>query len=114
RVFSVFHLSATQHTSPSLVPYTTLFRSDGPFDGGGPDGRTSVWAWQPHIKAQILQGIGYWANVLQLQGDQGPAVLNVGTDGEEGNAFGYSPPGLSGKDSRTLLQRHFQGLPVAE
>src|SRR5690606_41425644 len=83
RVFSVFHLSATQHTSPSLVPYTTLFRSDGPFDGGGPDGRTSVWAWQPHIKAQILQGIGYWANVLQLQGDQGPAVLNVGTDSEE-------------------------------
>lgn len=87
---------------------------DGPFDGGGPDGRTSVWAWQPHIKAQILQGIGYWANVLQLQGDQGPAVLNVGTDSEEGNAFGYSPPGLNGKDSRTLLQRHFQGLPVAE
>src|SRR5690606_2974348 len=59
------------------------------------------------------RGVGYWANVLQPQGEQGPAILNIGTDDEEGNAFGYSPDGLGGTDSRTLLQRHFQGLPVA-
>lgn len=72
----------------------------------------SKWRWEPHIKSQVVQGIEYWAEVLQPQGDQGPAIINVGTDDGQGNAWGYSPQANGQTDSRTILQRHFQGLPV--
>src|SRR5690554_2494612 len=85
----------------------------GPSDGEWYPGRDpSTWAWKPNIQQQVVQGMGYWADVLQLPEGQGPAVLNVGTVDMDGNAFGGSPIGEYGADSRTLFQRHFQGLPV--
>lgn len=85
-----------------------------PSDGvWGKEGETSLWPWQPHIKKHVLKGISYWAEMLQPQGDQGPAILNIATDDTEENAFGGSEQGDGGADHRNLLQRHFQGLPVA-
>src|SRR5690554_3125647 len=86
--------------------------ADGPYAEGENGPLVSPWPWEPHLKQQVLQGMGYLAQVLQPQGDQGLAIVNVGTEPTEANAFGYSPLGNRGTDFRTLMQRHFQGLPV--
>ena len=96
----------------------TIFevRFFGPGDGyyleEGTHKKTSAWEWQPHLVDQVVQGIGYWAQILRPQGDQGPAIVNVGTDQTRGNASFSSPQANQRTDHRTLLQRQLQGLPV--
>lgn len=88
--------------------------ADGPYIEYLDFRQESTWAWEPQLREQVLQGAKYWAQILKPQGDQGPAIINVGTDDERGNASASSPQAETGgvEDSRTVLQRHFQGLPI--
>lgn len=74
---------------------------------------SSAWPWEPYMYAPIVRGMEYWAEIIQPADGAGPASINIGTDSEPNNAFAYSPPGNGGMDSRTLLQRRLQGLPVS-
>lgn len=83
---------------------------DGPFLKDGGEENVSSWHWQPQLKTQVIQGVQYWAEVLQPARGEGPAIINLGTDDEEGNAYGLSPS--SNGDSLNFMQRHFFGLRI--
>ncbi len=88
--------------------------ADGPFvpDDDTPQSSTWSWAGQPTLIPQINQGVRYWASLIQPQGGLGPAIINIGTDNDQGNAFGMSPQGDGGTNPKTLLQMQLQGLPI--
>ena len=86
---------------------------DGPYIEDEDDVASSVWPWEPYMYGSIARGLEYWAEVVMPASGATPAIINIGTDSEEGNAFAYSPPGSGGTDSRTLFQRRLQGLPVS-
>ena len=85
---------------------------DGPFVPDDDEPQSSTWSWQPRLIQQINQGVRYWASLIQPQGGLGPAVINIGTDDETGNAFGMSPQGDGGQGPKSLLQMQLQGLPI--
>ncbi|HCB1212343.1 TPA: hypothetical protein MYN70_006065, partial [Klebsiella pneumoniae] len=62
---------------------------DGPFDERH---NTSFWSWQGHeaYKNEIVDGLSYWAEILQIQGNNPPTIVNIGTSDEPGNAYGGS------------------------
>lgn len=72
----------------------------------------STWSWEPHLIQQINQGVRYWASLIQPQGNLGPAIINIGTDDSQGNAFGASPMGSQG-GGKSWLQMQLQGLPLS-
>ena len=57
---------------------------DGIFD----DSETSFWSWQGHeaYKNEIVEGLRYWAEILQPQGDNPATIVNIGTVDMPGNA----------------------------
>ncbi|MFC4297671.1 autotransporter domain-containing protein [Castellaniella hirudinis] len=88
-----------------------FYPGDGVFFPGS-GGKVSTWSWQPHLIEQVNQGVRYWASLIQPQGGLGPAIVNIGTDDEEGNAFGASPSGDAGQ-GKSWLQMQLQGLPLS-
>ncbi|MGB7524965.1 MAG: autotransporter, partial [Castellaniella sp.] len=88
--------------------------ADGPFVPDDDTPKSSTWSWadQPYLIPQINQGVRYWASLIQPQGGLGPAIINIGTDNDQGNAFGLSPQGDGGTHPKTLLQMQLQGLPI--
>lgn len=85
---------------------------DGPYDPNDTPPQISTWAWQPHLITQINQGVRYWASLIQPQGGLGPAIINIGTSNEQGNASGGSVQGDGGQNPKTLLQMQLQGLSI--
>lgn len=88
--------------------------ADGPFwpDDDEPDSSSWSWSDKPHLIPQINQGVRYWASLIQPQGGLGPAIINIGTADDTGDAFGSSPGGDGGSNPKSLLQMQLQGLPI--
>lgn len=86
---------------------------DGPFDERH---NTSFWSWQGHeaYKNEIVDGLSYWAEILQIQGNNPPTIVNIGTSDEPGNAYGGSPTANDGQSSLTQMQQSIFGLSPAE
>lgn len=86
---------------------------DGPFDERH---NTSFWSWQGHdaYKNEIVDGLSYWAEILQVQGNNPPTIVNIGTSDEAGNAYGGSPTANDGQSSLTQMQQSIFGLSPAE
>lgn len=72
----------------------------------------SAWHWRPELIDQIVQGMEYWAEVIQPVGNAGPAVIHIGTDSVPSNAFGFSPSAPDGGMDKTFLQHLLQGRPA--
>lgn len=85
---------------------------DGPFDN---QGNTSYWSWQGHeaYKNEIVDGLGYWAEILQTQGNNPPTIVNIGTSNVSGNAYGGSPEANDGQSALTQMQQNIFGLTPA-
>jgi subtilase-type serine protease len=81
-------------------------------DGEFVDGSSSSWSWNPVYQDHIMGGLAYWAEILQPQGSNPPSIINIGTDDEEGNAFGGAPTASKGKTAFTVLQQNIQGMKV--
>lgn len=85
---------------------------DGPYLSWGDEEGASVWPWRADLQDQILGGLQYWAEVIQPVGSNGPSIVNIGTDDEEGNAFGGSPGVVENGEQRSLFQQNIQGRTV--
>lgn len=85
---------------------------DGVFDD---DSGTSFWSWDGHqaYKGQLLEGISYWAEILQPQGDNPATIVNIGTINDPGNAYGGSPTANDGQSAFTQMQQNIFGLSPA-
>src|SRR5690606_26168208 len=84
---------------------------DGSFDGD----KTSFWSWQGYqaYKDQVVDGLGYWAEILQPQGTNHATVVNIGTVDMPGNAYGGSPGASGGQSALTQMQQNIFGLSPA-
>lgn len=84
---------------------------DGSFDGDS----TSFWSWQGHeaYKEQVVDGLSYWAEILQPQGNNPATILNIGTVNMPGNAYGGSPAANGGQSTLTQMQQNIFGLSPA-
>lgn len=84
---------------------------DGVFD----DSETSFWSWQGHeaYKNEIVEGLRYWAEILQPQGDNPATIVNIGTVDMPGNAYGGSLEANGGKSALTQMQQNILGLSPA-
>lgn len=128
KTIAISILLSTLIASPSLaVEYhtirsptgQTIFEArffdpgDGPFDIDDGTPQSSSWAWRPELKPEIVNGLTYWAEVIQSKAvDGNPTIINIGTDDEPDNAFGGSPLANGGLGPRTLLQHSLQGLDI--
>lgn len=76
------------------------------------DSDVSTWSWdeQPIYKEQIVDGLRYWAEVLQPPGNGSPTLFNIGTIDQENNAFGGSALAQEGNSPRTEVQENIMGL----
>lgn len=85
--------------------------NDGSFDND----ETSFWSWEGHqaYKEQLLEGMGYWAEILQPQGDNPATIVNIGTINDPGNAYGGSPTANGGQSALTQMQQNMFGLSPA-
>lgn len=84
---------------------------DGSFDGDS----TSFWSWQGHqgYKEQVVDGLGYWAEILQPQGNNPATIVNIGAVDMPGNAYGGSPGANGGQSALTQMQQSIFGLSPA-
>ncbi|MFA5610478.1 MAG: autotransporter, partial [Alcaligenes sp.] len=85
---------------------------DDPFDD---ESTTSSWSWQGHeaYKNEIVDGLGYWAEILQTQGSNPATIINIGTINMPGNAYGGSPTANDGQSALTQMQHNIFGLSPA-
>lgn len=81
-------------------------------DGEYAEGNTSVWSWNPVYQDHIMDGLSYWAEIIQPQGSNPPAIINIGTDDAEGDAFGGAPTAYVGDSAFSVLQQNLQGMSV--
>ncbi|WP_394061479.1 autotransporter domain-containing protein [Alcaligenes sp. WGS1538] len=81
---------------------------DGSFDGD----KTSFWSWQGNqaYKDQVVDGLRYWAEILQPQGNNPATIVNIGTVNMPGNAYGGSPEANGGQSALTQMQQNIFGL----
>ncbi|ROT45951.1 autotransporter domain-containing protein [Pusillimonas sp. NJUB218] len=81
---------------------------DGSFD----DDNTSFWSWQGYqaYKDQVVDGLSYWAEILQPQGNNPATIVNIGTVNMPGNAYGGSPGANGGQSALTQMQQNIFGL----
>src|SRR5690606_35807662 len=84
---------------------------DGSFDGD----KTSFWSWHGYqaYKDQVVDGLGYWAEILQPQGTNHATIVNIGTVDMPGNAYGGSPGANGGQSALTQMQQNIFGLSPA-
>jgi uncharacterized protein with beta-barrel porin domain len=85
---------------------------DGVFDE---DNNSSFWRWQDHpsYKDEIMDGLDYWAEILQPQGNNPATIVNIGTVDMFGNAYGGSPAANGGQSALTQMQQNIFGLSPA-
>ena len=103
---------AVENTSGRTVFIARFFdMNDGSFDND----ETSFWSWEGHqaYKEQLLDGMGYWAEVLQPQGNNPATIVNIGTINDPGNAYGGSDPANGGHSTLTQMQQNIFGLSPA-
>lgn len=81
---------------------------DGSFDNDN----TSFWSWEGHqaYKNEIVDGLGYWAEIIQPQGNKPATIVNIGTVDMPGNAYGGSPVAQGGHSALTQMQQNIFGL----
>lgn len=84
---------------------------DGSFD----DDNTSFWSWEGYeaYKDQVVDGLSYWAEILQPQGNNPATLVNIGTVNMPGNAYGGSPGANGGQSTLTQMQQNIFGLSPA-
>lgn len=84
---------------------------DGLFDGDV----SSFWSWDGNqaYKDQVVDGLRYWAQILQPQGNNPATIVNIGTVNMPGNAYGGSPGANGGQSALTQMQQNMFGLSPA-
>jgi len=84
---------------------------DGSFDGD----KKPFWSWQGNqaYKDQVVDGLRYWAEILQPQGNNPATIVNIGTVNMPGNAYGGSPGANGGQSALTQMQQNMFGLSPA-
>lgn len=101
-----------ENTSGRSVFVARFFEiGDGSFDGD----ESSFWSWQGNeaYKNQVVDGLRYWAEILQPQGDNPATIVNIGTVNMPGNAYGGSPGANGGQSALTQMQQNIFGLSPA-
>lgn len=86
--------------------------TDDPFmDDEGP--QSSTWVLSQHQRDKVREAIRYWAEIIQPAPGLAPAIINVGTRDDEGNAAGGSELEVVDGVLRPKLQAALQGNPVS-
>lgn len=118
-LFGVSTASAMEYRSIENPAGRAVFEArffdvgDGYYDVREDEWNASTWPWRPALKEQIVDGMTFWAEVIQPKGTtERPTIINIGTDAERDNAFGGSPLANGGVGPKTLLQHSLQGLHI--
>lgn len=70
----------------------------------------STWNLSRLQKEQTLGALRYWAQIINVAPGQAPAIINIGTNSEDG-AHAYSPQADNGPASPSQVQAALQNLP---
>ena len=89
-------------------------QGDGPFMPGQYQPEQSTWNLNAQQKNKILAAMGYWAEIIKPAPGYPPAIVNIGTNDEPGNAGGLSVEISDGNVALTQLQAALLGIEFNE